>query len=118
MTMPMPITMPMLPTLHRTLIDDMLPFTMYDFIQCTLMVLGAILVVCAGSPYIFLALLPLVYYFYSLRKYFLKTSRELKRVEALSRSPVFSHLSETLDGLVTIRALNRKQIFLDMHKVC
>lgn len=100
-----------------TLIDDMLPFTMYDFIQCSLMVLGAILVVCAGSPFIFLALLPLVWYFYSLRKYFLKTSREVKRIEALSRSPVFSHLSETLDGLVTIRALNRKQIFLDMHKV-
>jgi ABC-type multidrug transport system fused ATPase/permease subunit len=100
-----------------TLIDDNLPGTLYDFFQCTLMVVGAVVVVCSGSPVIFVALLPLVWYFHSLRSYFLQTSREIKRIEALSRSPVFSHLSETLDGLVTIRALNRKQIFLDMHKL-
>ena len=99
-----------------TLVDDMLPFTMYDFVQCALMVLGACVVVAAGAPYIFIALVPLILYFGALRRYFLNTSREVKRIEALSRSPVFSHLSETLDGLCTIRALNRKEIFLDMHK--
>ena len=36
------------------------------------MVLAAVVVVCAGSPYICIALIPLVYYFGSLRGYYLK----------------------------------------------
>ena len=52
-----------------TLVDDMLPFTMYDFVQCALMVLGACIVVDAGAPYIFIALVPLVLYFGALRRY-------------------------------------------------
>jgi len=96
--------------------DDALPFSLYDFLQCVLMVIGAICVVCAGSPIIFAALIPLVIYFHLLRVYFLKASREIKRLEAVSRSPVFSHLSETLDGLVTIRALNCTRQFQALHK--
>jgi len=96
--------------------DDALPMSLYDFFQCCLMVIGAILVVCAGSPIIFIALIPLVIYFHLLRKYFLQASREIKRLEAVSRSPVFSHLSETLDGLVTIRALNCTRQFQALHK--
>ena len=78
-----------------TLVDDMLSFTLYDFIQCALMVLGACIVQwpLRVHHYIFLALVPLVV-LRALRNYFLNTSRELKRIEALSRSPVFSHLSE------------------------
>jgi ABC-type multidrug transport system fused ATPase/permease subunit len=84
--------------------DDNLPMTLYDFIQCLLMVLAAVLVVCSGCPYIFIALIPLIWYFSTLRAYFLKTSREVKRLEAISRSPIFSQLNESLEGLVTLRA--------------
>ena len=55
-------------------------------------------------------------YFFWLRAYFLKASREIRRLEALSRSPVFSHLSETLDGLVTVRAFGRVNQFQTVMK--
>ena len=61
-------------------------------------------VVCIGTPYILIALAPLCYYFIRLRAYYIKPSREFKRIESISRSPVFTHLSETMEGLVTIRA--------------
>ena len=35
----------------------------------------------------------------SLSNYYLKIARELKRLESISRSPVFAHFSETLIGL-------------------
>ena len=98
-------------------IDDMLPFIFYDFVQCTLMVLAAIVVVCVGSPIIAVILLPLVWYFLSLRWYFLRTSREVKRLDALCRSPLFSLISESLDGLTTIRAFGVLQKFQAQHKV-
>ena len=97
--------------------DDLLPATLYDFTQCFLMCIGAILVVCGAVPYIFLSLIPIVYYFLSLRSYYLKTSREVKRLESLSRSPIFSHLTESLDGMVTIRAFDRVGDFQNQSKL-
>ena len=96
--------------------DDLLPNTLYDCVQCILMCIGAILVVCSAVPYIFLSLLPLIWFFTRLRAYFLKTSREVKRLESLSRSPIFSHLAESLDGVTTIRAYGQVEQFQDENK--
>jgi ABC-type bacteriocin/lantibiotic exporter with double-glycine peptidase domain len=71
----------------------------------------AVVVVVIGTPYILIAILPLCYYFIVLRGYFIKPSRDIRRIEGVSRSPIFTHLSETIDGLVTIRALGRLQAF-------
>ena len=38
--------------------------------------------------------------------YFRNMAREVKRYDAISRSPIYAHFSETLGGLSTIRAYN------------
>jgi ABC-type multidrug transport system fused ATPase/permease subunit len=96
--------------------DDQLPMAIYDFFQCFLMVIAAILVVASGLPYIFIALIPMTYYFISLRNKYLLTSREVKRIESISRSPIFTHLTESLDGVVTLRSYKRRDAFLDVSK--
>jgi hypothetical protein len=82
------------------------------------LVLGAILVACSSVPWIFLAMLPLLLYFVKLRNYYLKTSREVKRLEAISRSPVLttSQSPSTAWSSVTIRAFGRSAHFLDLCK--
>ncbi|PVU90165.1 hypothetical protein BB559_004764 [Furculomyces boomerangus] len=45
---------------------------------------------------------------------YLKTSRQVKNIESVSRSPVYSLLSETLSGMITIRAFNKNNRFLSM----
>ncbi|KAG5845811.1 hypothetical protein ANANG_G00143150 [Anguilla anguilla] len=92
-------------------IDDMLPLILFDFIQLTLIVLGAIFVVSIMRPYIFLAAIPLSVIFVILRKYFLRTGQQLKQLEAEARSPIFSHLILSLRGLWTIRAFGRQSYF-------
>ena len=84
--------------------DDVLPMTVFDFSQCILMVVGIVALSVVVNPWVALSLLPLAWYFLRLRRFFLKTSREVKRLEAVSRSPVLARLSETLDGLATLRA--------------
>jgi hypothetical protein len=45
-------------------------------------VLGVILVACTINPWVFMAVLPLSVVFVFLRRYYLHTSRDIKRVEA------------------------------------
>ena len=44
--------------------------------------------------------------------YYLATSRELKRLDAVSKSPIFAWFSESLAGLSTIRAYNHQSLFI------
>ena len=57
--------------------------------------------------------------------YYLATSRELKRLDAVSRSPIFAWFSESLNGLSTIRAFSQQMVFItanerrvDRNQIC
>ena len=49
--------------------------------------------------------------------YFREVSRETKRLDSISRSPVFAHFSETLGGLGTIRAYDQSTRFIGEFEV-
>ncbi|XP_060775099.1 multidrug resistance-associated protein 4 isoform X2 [Neoarius graeffei] len=100
-------------------IDSMLPWTFVDFIQVFLQIIGVIAVATSVIPWILIPVLPLLIVFLFLRRYFLQTSRDIKRLEATTRSPVFSHLSSSLQGLSTIRACKAQERFqqtFDSHQ--
>lgn len=49
--------------------------------------------------------------------FYIRSSRDLKRMEAVQRSPLFQHFGETLSGVVTIRAYGDESRFIsDSHK--
>ncbi|GAB1290580.1 Cystic fibrosis transmembrane conductance regulator [Apodemus speciosus] len=93
------------------ILDDFLPLTIFDFIQLVFIVVGAIIVVSALQPYIFLATVPGLVVFILLRAYFLHTSQQLKQLESEGRSPIFTHLVTSLKGLWTLRAFRRQTYF-------
>ncbi|XP_028248988.1 multidrug resistance-associated protein 4-like [Parambassis ranga] len=95
-------------------LDSLLPWTFVDFIQVFLQVIGVIVVAAIIIPWILIPIAPLLVVFLILRCYFLQTSRDIKRLESTTRSPVFSHLSSSLQGLSTIRAFRSQQRFQQM----
>ncbi|XP_023271735.1 multidrug resistance-associated protein 4-like [Seriola lalandi dorsalis] len=95
-------------------LDSLLPWTFVDFIQVFLQVIGVIAVAAVIIPWILIPVVPLLVVFLILRCYFLQTSRDIKRLESTTRSPVFSHLSSSLQGLSTIRAFKVQQRFQQM----
>eukprot|EP00795_Rhopilema_esculentum_P002810 gene2810-1037_t len=97
-----------------SLIDDMLSFQCFDFLQTGLVVLGIVILVAANNPIVFAIVIPLVFAFYFLRRYYIKTAREVKRIEGLLRSPIYGHVSTTLLGLPTIRAFGVQSVFVDI----
>ncbi|KAK7322538.1 hypothetical protein VNO77_25923 [Canavalia gladiata] len=50
------------------------------------------------------AIMPLLIFFYAAYLYYQSTSREVKRLDSISRSPIYAHFGEALNGLSSIRA--------------
>ncbi|XP_063068367.1 multidrug resistance-associated protein 4 isoform X2 [Engraulis encrasicolus] len=100
-------------------VDSMLALTFVDFLQVFLQIVGVIVVAASVIPWILIPVFPLLIAFLFLRRYFLQTSRDVKRLEGTTRSPVFSHLSSSLQGLCTIRAFRAEERFqqaFDAHQ--
>ena len=93
--------------------DEVLPKTFLRAIQRTLLMFSSILLPTVINPWILFAVVPIALLAGLISRYYLKTSRELQRMESVSRSPVFSHFSETLDGLDTIRTRKKEGEFMD-----
>ena len=71
----------------------------------TLALIGAV------SPPFFLGLVPIGALYYHLQRYYSQTARELKRLDSLSRSPLYAFFAESLTGTDSIRAYARQPHF-------
>ncbi len=65
------------------------------------------------TPYVLLALIPLGIAYYFIQRYYISTSRQLRRIQSNARSPVIGHFSETLSGSSSIRAYGMTKRFID-----
>ena len=45
-------------------------------------------------------------------QYYRRTSRELQRLDSISRSPIYTHFSETLNGVDSVRAYRVTERFI------
>lgn len=66
------------------------------------MTLGVLVLVAAAVPVILPVFVLLVFVFYYFRQRYIMTSREVKRWDATSRSPVYASLSATLKVFHTV----------------
>ena len=96
--------------------DDVLPPLFLQALIFCLFSLSAILVPAATNYWLFLALLPIIGIFVYTARYYLKSSRELKRIEAIKCSPVYSHVAETVNGLEIVHTSNMNRTFVDRLK--
>ncbi|ORX79967.1 P-loop containing nucleoside triphosphate hydrolase protein [Anaeromyces robustus] len=62
-----------------------------------------------AAPILGVAVIPLLFIYLYIQQLFRCTSRELKRMDALARSPLLAHMSETMAGLPTIRTYHEEE---------
>lgn len=85
-------------------IDDNLPFVLNIFLAQSFIIVGTVIIISYSLPWLLLLLVPLAGVYHNIQSYYRHTSRELRRLEAITLSPVYAHFSETVLGLTSIRA--------------
>jgi len=93
-------------------IDQNLPRTLTMFIVILFASCSILLVIGFVTPFFLTAVIPLTYIYVIVQKFYIRSSREVKRLDSVSKSPIFSHFDETLNGVSTIRAFNRSEEFI------
>ncbi|MBN3264538.1 ATP-binding cassette domain-containing protein [Pectobacterium brasiliense] len=93
-------------------IENDLSWMFENMVRFTFQCLVNIVLIILVSPWIILGIIPILWLYSRLLSKFNNASREIKRLVQITQSPLFSHLSETFDGLLTIRTLNQKRYFI------
>ncbi|CAI5519767.1 unnamed protein product [Closterium sp. Naga37s-1] len=78
------------------ILDDLLPFTLFNYLQTLSLAVGAMVMVALGMPWMLLPMALLLLLLLHLHHIFVCTSREAKRLEAVTRSPVYAHFAATI----------------------
>ncbi|KAI5680436.1 hypothetical protein M9H77_01663 [Catharanthus roseus] len=92
-------------------IDVFIPLFMNLYVVMWMTLLGIIVITCQNAwPTIFL-LIPLGWLNIWFRGYYLATSRELTRLDSITKAPVIHHFSESITGIMTIRSFKRQDNF-------
>ncbi|KAI9164332.1 hypothetical protein H9P43_008161 [Blastocladiella emersonii ATCC 22665] len=94
-----------------TVIDEDLPNYAYQTLQTTIMALVMLCTVSLATPWFLAILGPLVILFWLVQRRYLATSRELQRLNAVSKSPLFQLFSETAADLASVRAFGQAARF-------
>ena len=86
-------------------VDDSLPFVFNILCAQVFGLFGSIVLTIYGLPWMILLYVPVGMVYYNIQHYYRYTSRDIRRIYARSLSPMYAHFSQTLTGLVTIRAM-------------
>ncbi|XP_018359852.1 PREDICTED: multidrug resistance-associated protein 1 isoform X1 [Trachymyrmex cornetzi] len=106
-------------------LDTSLPPQISDTIYCLFEVIATLFVISYSTPIFIVVILPIGAIYYFIQRFYVATSRQLKRLESVSRSPIYSHFSESVTGAQIIRAYGVQEQFIhesenrvDFNQVC
>lgn len=68
------------------------------------MIMSSVVITLFINYWLFFPMIPLIFVFIYVRKYFLVTSIEIKRIEGMNRSPIYVHANNTVSGIFAVRA--------------
>ncbi|XP_076307522.1 multidrug resistance-associated protein 1-like isoform X1 [Tachypleus tridentatus] len=93
-------------------VDSQLPMNFDGALDTSLAVIGTAVVISISNPIFIVALIPVLCIYYLLQKIFINTSRQMKRLESVTRSPIYNNFSETITGASSIRAYGVQKRFI------
>ncbi|EGG24152.1 ABC transporter C family protein [Cavenderia fasciculata] len=96
-------------TRDQDVIDNLIAPSIGQYMGLFMQIIASLIIISIITPYLLIPLAPIIVIYYLLQTYYRYSSRELQRLVSISRSPIFSHFTESLVGASTIRAYGREQ---------
>ncbi|KAF9361945.1 Canalicular multispecific organic anion transporter 2 [Mortierella sp. AD094] len=95
--------------------DEQMPWAFHDMFFCFVSAFGSIIVIAVTTPLFLVIIPPVVVIFTFLQRYYIASSRNFRRIESITKSPMYQHFAETLSGVSTIRALQCNDRFIEQN---
>ncbi|XP_065897571.1 ATP-binding cassette sub-family C member 4-like [Dysidea avara] len=95
------------------LMDSLLPNLFIHFFSLFLEISAGVVVACVANYWLIIPATIIIMLQLLLRHYFLRASRDVQRLESIGRSPLYSHISSTIQGLTSIRAYKEQNRFVN-----
>uniref|UniRef100_A0A8K9WWA5 ABC-type glutathione-S-conjugate transporter n=1 Tax=Oncorhynchus mykiss TaxID=8022 RepID=A0A8K9WWA5_ONCMY len=92
-------------------IDCMIPDGLKMMLGYLFKLLEVCIIVLVAMPFAGVVLLPLTLLYAFIQSFYVATSCQLRRLEAVSRSPIYTHFNETFQGASVIRAFSEQERF-------
>ncbi|XP_065205454.1 multidrug resistance-associated protein 1-like [Planococcus citri] len=93
-------------------LDNKLPDEISNFIYSLGDVLFTLIIISYTTPTFAFFVFPISVVYYIVQRFYVTTSRQLKRLESISRSPIYSHFVETVSGAQSVRAYGLSEKFI------
>ena len=97
------------------IVDKTLPEVFSSLLSSLFSVTSTIVVIIIATPWFIIVLLFLAIYYVYEGMFYIKSSREIKRLDSISRSPIYANFGETLDGASVIRAYQVQKQFIQKN---
>uniref|UniRef100_A0A8B9JZW7 ATP-binding cassette, sub-family C (CFTR/MRP), member 1 n=1 Tax=Astyanax mexicanus TaxID=7994 RepID=A0A8B9JZW7_ASTMX len=97
-------------------VDELIPTALRSVILKLLELLATLVLICLAVPLFTAVVVPLIIIYHFVERFYLTTSRQLRRLDSVSRSPIYSLFGETVSGLSVIRAYGHQERFLQQNR--
>ncbi|KAI8088846.1 multi drug resistance-associated protein MRP [Halteromyces radiatus] len=97
-------------------VDEILPRIFGTFFRVFPVVVAIMCVIGFSTPLFLVILIPLFWCYRTIQKYYLAASREIRRLDSVGKSPIYSHFQETINGVAVIRSFEQQQRFISQNE--
>ncbi|KAK5580209.1 hypothetical protein RB653_000222 [Dictyostelium firmibasis] len=112
-------------TRDTDIVDMLLTNSLNQFLNFSTNCIAILVIISIATPWLLLPMAPIIILFYFIQYFYRRTSIQIQRIESITRSPIFSHFAETLNGVITLRAFRKmgenvikNQSLLDDNNKC
>ncbi|KAG1968389.1 multidrug resistance-associated protein [Pimephales promelas] len=95
-------------------IDCMIPDGLKMMLGYVFKLLEVCIIVLMATPFAGVIILPLTLFYVFIQSFYVATSCQLRRLESVSRSPIYTHFNETVQGASVIRAFGEQPRFIQV----
>nr|QUF59451.1 ATP-binding cassette transporter Abcc1-6-2 [Brachionus angularis] len=93
-------------------VENVIPASYRMLMRCLAQVVITVIMISITTPWFLIPLVPISLIYIYVQRYYVVAMRQLRRLNSVSKSPIFSHFGETLTGVITIRAYNAERRFI------